>query len=539
MRKLIGMFFLIALLLPAANAEAAAAFSEDKEGREHILYVERESGAWLLNYIVEDSGILTEIETVSGGAGQISSPALVLSPGGDVLAAWTAPCGKHDAVFFSRRTAAGWEKPLRMSADKPYPAILPEFHADERSNVYISWLGYNGGEYVPRFAFLKDGDWFAEEFVPAVKEETASAARLPDMNKYVGFGDSVTAGVRRVPWGGDGYKSALQGLLREKLNPSANVVLRGLGGERTSGGVNRIDSVLREENPGYILIMEGINDLQARLAYSTILFNLQEMVRKSIEFGAVPVVGILPPRADSHAWQSYTEEFNDDYLRPYLREENLLQADHWKFFNEKPDWRDYLDPGDQHPNPAGYDLLGEAWFVALEPDAPPAGFTGWKDAGGVVLAWEPNVEYGHEGYNVYRSEGEVPGHVRLNDELLIDTWYRDEEPPDGFISYVVASVDRNGNESDFPEPVVIDPGSGGMCFIATAAFGSPLAEDVKILSLFRDSYLLKHKASAELVKAYYALSPRAADFIRKHPLTAAVVRLHLRPVAAAASVFVN
>ncbi len=75
-----------------------------------------------------------------------------------------------------------------------------------------------------------------------------------------------------------------------------------------------------------------------------------------------------------------------------------------------------------------------------------------------------------------------------------------------------------------------DGGGGGGCFIATAAFGSPLAEQVEILRQFRDRHLLTNTAGKKFVAWYYRNGPMAAKFIQDKPLAKMLVRVALYPL---------
>jgi len=71
-------------------------------------------------------------------------------------------------------------------------------------------------------------------------------------------------------------------------------------------------------------------------------------------------------------------------------------------------------------------------------------------------------------------------------------------------------------------------GSTGSCFIATAAYGSESAPEVKFLQGFRDNVLRRtrwgHRFFEELWKYYYRISPPIADEMRRDPELRRVVR---------------
>lgn len=70
----------------------------------------------------------------------------------------------------------------------------------------------------------------------------------------------------------------------------------------------------------------------------------------------------------------------------------------------------------------------------------------------------------------------------------------------------------------------------GHCFIATAAFGTPMADEVKILQRFRDEYLLTNEIGRKFVTFYYKHGPAWAKYISDKKGLKAVVRMGLRPV---------
>ena len=73
-------------------------------------------------------------------------------------------------------------------------------------------------------------------------------------------------------------------------------------------------------------------------------------------------------------------------------------------------------------------------------------------------------------------------------------------------------------------------GSSGSCFIATAAYGTPLAEDINTLRAVRDSLMLNNAVGAAFVDTYYRLSPPMADAVANNALLRAAVRTLLAPV---------
>ena len=68
------------------------------------------------------------------------------------------------------------------------------------------------------------------------------------------------------------------------------------------------------------------------------------------------------------------------------------------------------------------------------------------------------------------------------------------------------------------------------CFIATAAYGSPLADEIWALRRFRDRYLMTNPAGRAFVDAYYSVGPHAAKIIAEQPWLRTTTRIILAPL---------
>jgi len=152
----------------------------------------------------------------------------------------------------------------------------------------------------------------------------------------------------------------------------------------------------------------------------------------------------------------------------------------------------------------------------------------------INLSWDASSDdRGVTGYYVYVNDVALATTTATSFEhtgLSAGTTYR----------YRVSSRDAAANDSAWtaavpattlPEPAADAP-PASRCFIATAAYGSPMAREVRYLRAFRDQYLLTNKLGRWWVEQYYRLSPPLADELRSHDDWRAIVRFALSPLVA-------
>jgi hypothetical protein len=155
----------------------------------------------------------------------------------------------------------------------------------------------------------------------------------------------------------------------------------------------------------------------------------------------------------------------------------------------------------------------------------------------ISIRWQDNSEW-ESGFSIETMTPEgnwTEIHVKERDATVMLDWPLEWER---YYFYRIRAFYSNGVYSEYSNvkgtyiPTVLDGGGGGGggCFIATAAYGTPMAGELDTLRGFRDEYLLTNAVGEALVESYYSVSPPIADFIADSETLRAVVRAGLAPV---------
>lgn len=174
------------------------------------------------------------------------------------------------------------------------------------------------------------------------------------------FGDSITAGH------GIDKQDAYPALIQQKidsLNWDYKAVNGGLSGETSSGGLRRIDWMLRQPVSVFVLELGG-NDGLRGIDPDVTKNNLQKIidkVREQYPDAAIVLAGMqVPPNLGS----DYTEAFRQMY--PALAEKNDVEL--IPFLLEKVGGNEALNQSDGiHPTAEGHQVMAQNVWEVLEP----------------------------------------------------------------------------------------------------------------------------------------------------------------------------
>jgi acyl-CoA thioesterase-1 len=200
---------------------------------------------------------------------------------------------------------------------------------------------------------------------PLVQSGAAAKRDPSNVITIVALGDSLTAGF------GLSRKQAWPALVAEKMRTAGyefEVVNAGSSGDTTSGGLQRLPSILRAHRKIDIFILElGINDALRGISIEQIRANLQaiiDQVRARHPNASIVVAGMQLP-----------DYANDDYLGEFggifapLAQKNRVTL--IPFFLAGVGGNPELNQWDQvHPNAAGQRVLAENVWRVVEPLLP-------------------------------------------------------------------------------------------------------------------------------------------------------------------------
>jgi acyl-CoA thioesterase-1 len=164
----------------------------------------------------------------------------------------------------------------------------------------------------------------------------------------VSFGDSLTEGVGAG--NSEDYPSLLAGLLQRP------VVNAGRRGDTAADGLSRVEQDVLTRNPRLVIVLFGGNDFLRQVPLSETRKNLEEIVRRIQERGAMVVlVGIR--------LGLFTDEYSPMYKEIAKKHGALYIPEVLKGILSDPK----LKSDSIHPNGAGYRIMAERIFKEVKP----------------------------------------------------------------------------------------------------------------------------------------------------------------------------
>ncbi|HDR68638.1 MAG TPA: hypothetical protein ENN61_06250, partial [Bacteroidaceae bacterium] len=293
-------------------------------------------------------------------------------------------------------------------------------------------------------------------------------------DEFIAFGDSITYGWDNGDAKERGYPPRLSQLLPYSFE-TPRVHNRGVPAETTWEAVGRVFNVITSDLALYFLLMEGTNDVSDQTySLDATAFNLKEMAKKCLNFGVIPLISTIIPRARGR-WtpiaQQRTFSLNDK-IRILASDLKIILTENFQAFYDYPaasgGYESLISTDNLHPNNQGYQFMAETWYARIkEIPFPPVKITAKNTAGGkeTSLTWQddPRItqETGIAQYRIYRKTDDASVFSHIATVAASFHSYKDtNQSPGKSYSYSIASVNADGVMGALAEPVVpesIDP----------------------------------------------------------------------------------
>ena len=134
--------------------------------------------------------------------------------------------------------------------------------------------------------------------------------------KLVCIGDSLTYGY--------GVPSNACWVELLKIHLNIEVINKGINGDTTAGILSRSYRDIIEQNPAYVIIMAGTNDIIMDYPLKLVKDNIELLVKEVKENNIIPILALQPPIVTALAKTFWDEEI--DYEKA---NENLLNYINW------------------------------------------------------------------------------------------------------------------------------------------------------------------------------------------------------------------
>jgi lysophospholipase L1-like esterase len=201
---------------------------------------------------------------------------------------------------------------------------------------------------------------------------TVTTIPLLSVTRFMSFGDSITEGKLSLSLTSliDSPSFSYPAKLLEKLSSrytaqEFTVLNEGMGGERVSASIGRFRAALGTDHPEAVLLMDGVNDLNASDdgRVQAAVDAMEQLVRIAKDAGLPTFVATLPPFGDGP--KASCRECVDPYNERLRR---MVENNGAVLVDLHAAWGDpaaLMGVDGIHPTEAGYDLIAQTFLEAI------------------------------------------------------------------------------------------------------------------------------------------------------------------------------